>query len=285
MAKRNYWGHEIPSPQTVITNAAIGSQIDGLLRKVADLLGVDRSSQSEIIESILESAREVENEIEFEKRVKARLIGRCDRSKMQEAIRERSITIFNEITKHYVGQSLLDVGCGNGFISGMSKPRFSEIQLMDVVNYVDPSVELPYAAYKEGAPFSLGRQFDTVILLTVLHHANDPMTLLRESWKSTKGRLLIIESVFGVHSQPPSGHYELAQHETSDQIAYAVFVDWLYNRILNDDIPVPYNFTTPEKWSQVFEDGEMRVANTINLGQDIEIAPELHFLFVLERER
>jgi hypothetical protein len=64
-----------------------------------------------------------------------------------------------------------------------------------------------------------------------------------------------------------------------------VFVDWLYNRILNDDIPVPYNFTTPEKWSQVFEDGEMRVANTINLGQDIEIAPELHFLFVLERER
>jgi hypothetical protein len=109
------------------------------------------------------------------------------------------------------------------------------------------------------------------------------MTLLKESWKVTKQRLIIIESVFGVHTRSPSAPYELAQLAEPEQIAYAVFVDWLYNRVLHDNIPIPYNFTTPARWLEVFANHAMRVAEVKNLGQDLKIAPELHYMFVLER--
>ena len=81
----------------------------------------------------------------------------------------------------------------------------------------------------------------------------------------------------------PPVKYELVKLSDEDQIAYATFVDWFYNRVLHDDVPVPYNFTTVENWQATFLQYNMRLAQTIHLGQDIEIGPEYHVLFVLEK--
>jgi SAM-dependent methyltransferase len=202
---------------------------------------------------------------------------------MKAALRERSRIVFDEIKQVSTGKTLLDVGCGDGIVAQMLNPRFSEILLTDVANYVDRDVQLPFLPYMEGGRLPVEKSLDTVLLLTVLHHASDPLTLLRESWRATAKRLVIIETVFGVHEQPPTGHYELADFDESDQIAFAVFVDWLYNRVLHDDVPTPYNFTTPQRWLDTFAELGMRVAELKNLGQDIQIVPELHYLFVLER--
>jgi hypothetical protein len=281
--RHNCWNHVIPSPQEVVRNGKIKSKVENLLDLTSDMLGLDPDAKADVIDSTFSSARNVSDAIEFEQIVKRKLVYGCDRSMMHEAIRERSSTIFGEIVGRFRGHSLLDVGCGNGLISQMSKPHFAEVQMLDVVNYVSPEITLPYLPYKEGEAFPVSKGYDTVLLLTVLHHSNDPMTLLKESWKTTNQRLIIIESVFGVHVQPPIGSYELAVLEEPEQIAYAVFVDWLYNRVLNDNIPVPYNFTTPERWLEIFVECGMHVAEIENLGQDIKIAPELHYMFVLER--
>jgi hypothetical protein len=68
-----------------------------------------------------------------------------------------------------------------------------------------------------------------------------------------------------------------------DQIAFAAFVDWFYNRVLHTDVPFPYNFTKGEKWQQVFATHGMRLVHTIHLGKDINTGPEYHVLFVLEQ--
>jgi hypothetical protein len=67
------------------------------------------------------------------------------------------------------------------------------------------------------------------------------------------------------------------------QIGYAAFVNWFYNRVQHDGVPVPYNFTTPEKWHSVFVQQGMQILQTKHLGQDIDIGPEYHILFVLQK--
>jgi hypothetical protein len=107
---------------------------------------------------------------------------------------------------------------------------------------------------------------------------------LKMAWAATRKRLIIIESVVGVHKAEPPVRYDLANASDENQIAYAAFVDWFYNRVLHDDVPVPYNFTTPERWQSTFLQHGMHLAHTIYLGQDIDIGPEYHVLFVLEKQ-
>jgi hypothetical protein len=145
-------------------------------------------------------------------------------------------------------------------------------------------LELPYLEYKEGHPLPVKEKYDTVLLLTVLHHSSDPVELLRMAWEVTNKTLIIIESVVGIHQVPPNIRYELADLSDKHQIAYAAFIDWFYNRVLHDNVPVPYNFTTPDNWQAIFRKYNMRLTHTVHEGQDIEIGPEYHILFVLEKQ-
>ncbi len=279
----NFWKHLIPSPQQAVSNSELKSLIESLLSHIADVLGLSDIARIDAIKTMFEVAENETDELVFEQIVKEKLVGKCDRTKLNLIIQERSSIIYEEIKSHLQGQTLLDIGCGNGLISEMARQNFSEVQLLDVVNYINPDVKLPFMSYHEGENLPVDRMYDTVLLLTVLHHTNDPLTLLKEAWKVTNKRLIIIESIFGVHEKLPNNKYKLADHGDREQIAFAVFVDWLYNRVLHDNIPVPYNFTTPQKWIEIFTQLEMRLVESINLGQDIEIAPELHYLFVLTR--
>jgi hypothetical protein len=112
----------------------------------------------------------------------------------------------------------------------------------------------------------------------------EPIELLRQAWQATRKRLIIIESVVGVHHVEPTIRYEIAELSDANQIAFAAFVDWFYNRVLHDDVPVPYNFTKVENWLSTFLEHRMHLVQTTHFGQDIEIGPEYHILFVLEKE-
>jgi 2-polyprenyl-3-methyl-5-hydroxy-6-metoxy-1,4-benzoquinol methylase len=123
----------------------------------------------------------VADELAFERAVKRKLVAKCDRTKMNLAIRERSSIVYEEIKSYFQGQTLLDVGCGNGFIGQLAKRHFREVQLLDIVNYLSPEVKLPFLLYREGQKLPVERAYDTVFLLTVLHHSNDPLALLKET--------------------------------------------------------------------------------------------------------
>ena len=282
--KTNFWKHSIPTPQQAIGNLGIRSLTESLISYVADVLGLNHAARTEAIDIVFKAATNVTDELAFEQIVKQSLVGKYDRTKMNLIIRERSSIVYEEIKSYMQGETLLDVGCGNGLISEIAKQHFREVMLLDVVSYISPEVKLPFTSYREGEKLPVDRLYDTVLLLTVLHHSNDPLTLLKETWKITNKRLIIIESIFGVHKQSSNKKYKLADFSEQEQISYAVFVDWLYNRILHDNIPVPYNFTTPQKWIETFKDLGMHLVESKNLGQDIDIAPELHFLFVLDKQ-
>jgi SAM-dependent methyltransferase len=283
--KTNVWGHQIPTPQSVILNPELFPYISRLMTKVLSLIGLNEASIERFTKLAVEKAEIFQDgSLEgYEQELKAGLAGLIQSRKMDEALTERAHIIFQEIKSELAGDSLLDIGCGNGLISDLAKDRFKHVQLLDVVPYVSSSIHLPFVLYTEGSPLPIDELYDTVLVLVVLHHSNDPIKLLKLAWAATKKRLIIIESVVGVHEQKPSANYELTSSSDQDQIAYAGFVDWFYNRVLHDNIPVPYNFTTPERWHQTFLEHDMHLAQTTYFGQDIDIGPEYHVLFVLEK--
>jgi len=282
--KSNFWGHKIPTPQAVVLNSDLRPYVDAFLNNVLGAYGL----RNEAIEGFKRSARtkarlEDETLIGYERDLKAGLIGLKSEWKEDQALTNRARLICQEITPFLAGDSLLDIGCGNGLVANCVRDRFSRILLLDVVRYVPYALNLDFKEYKEGDPLPIDELFDTVLLLTVLHHASDPAELLKLAWAATRNRLIIIESVVGIHEAIPSVKYELVALPDEYQIAFAAFVDWFYNRVLHDNVPVPYNFTTPERWQSLFVQLGMRLVQAVHFGQDIEIGPEYHILFVLEK--
>ena len=281
---KNVWGHQIPTPQSVILNPTLYPHVDKFLSKVLALIGLDTTAIDRFKRLAAQKARVDETLAAYEWDLKAGLIGQTVRNKEDKALTNRANVIYAEVMPYLEGDSLLDIGCGNGLISNLARDRFKRLQLLDVVQYVTPALNLPFQLYQAGHPLPTNELFDTVLLLTVLHHSNNPVELLKLAWGATKKKLIIIESVVGVHQLETPANYELVELPDEDQIAYAAFVDWFYNRVLHDDVPVPYNFTTPEEWQSIFVKNKMHLAQTIHLGQDIDIGPEYHILFVLEKQ-
>jgi SAM-dependent methyltransferase len=282
----NYWNRQIPTPQSVILNHKLHTQINEYLSKVLALFGLDGPAISRFQMTVAHIAKKEKDDtlVAYERALKRELTGLTKQSSESKALNDRAKIIYSEIKDFLVGDSLLDIGCGNGLISNLSRNHFKQKLLLDVVEYVPEAFNLDFKLYKEGQPLPISEPFDTVFLLTVLHHSKNPEELLKLAWGATKKRLIIIESVIGVHQVTPPVRYELANSDIEDQIGFAAFVDWFYNRVLHDDVPVPYNFTTVDDWESTFSKNKMRLARTIHFGQDIEIGPEYHVLFVLEKE-
>lgn len=281
----NFWKVPIPTPQSIILNEKLYPHIDKLLSEVLVLVGVDRAAIAQFKDLAKSAAKRDESLtlVAYERSLKAGLLGLVRHDRKDECLNRRAKVIYDEISSCLIGDSLLDIGCGNGLISNLARGRFKKIQLLDVVNYLPAALNLPFLLYKEEEQLPIEGAFDTVLLLTVLHHSRDPVELLKKAWAATKKRLIIIESVVGVREPDPP--CEFVTLDDTDQVAYAAFVDWFYNRVLHDDIPVPYSFTTPDKWLSLFQQHKMNCTKTIYLGQDIAIGPEYHMLFVLDKEK
>jgi SAM-dependent methyltransferase len=281
---KNNWGEQIPTPQSVILNPRLRPHIDRLLDKVLTLIGLNTTAVERFKELAAQKAQVdlYDPLVAYERDLKAGLIGMAVRNREAKVLAERAKTIYDEIRAYFIGESLLDIGCGNGLIANFARRDFSTVQLLDVVEYVTPGLNIPFQLYKEGS-LPTRDLYDTVLLLTVLHHSNNPVELLKSAWAVTRQRLIIIESVVGIHRLEPPAKYELIDLPDEDQVAYAAFVDWFYNRVLHDDVPVPYNYATPDKWKSIFLECGMHLTQTVHLGQDIDIGPEYHILFVLEK--
>jgi 2-polyprenyl-3-methyl-5-hydroxy-6-metoxy-1,4-benzoquinol methylase len=296
--KFNVWRDEIPTPQSVLLDPKMEPYIDKLLQRVLTLYGLNNAAIDRFKELALNQAR-VEAEcgvVAFEHSLKSGLINQIDKNKANETLYQRANIIYDEIKEFIVGDSLLDIGCGNGLVCSLIKHHLRlKPLLLDVVRYVPRELGLDFVPYREGQRLPVSEPFDTVLLLVVLHHSRNPEELLDLAWAATRKRLIIIESVVGVHKLESKVKYDLVALTDKEQFAYAAFVDWFYNRVLHDNVPVPYNFTTPEKWRSIFIDHKMdgdpadggerhgQLTHVRHLGQDIEIGPEYHILFVLDK--
>jgi hypothetical protein len=222
-------------------------------------------------------------EVVLESRLRSHLRGAIDQSVLDSAFARRAKRILGQIHPHVKGPRVADVGCGDGLIGQeLSREGFA-VSLVDVMHYLHPSVRLPLVLY-DGAGLlpSDVRPVNTALLLTVLHHTEAPLSLFEAVSERTIDRVIIIESVCGL-KRAGVGTSPLYGLSAVGQRKYATFVDWFYNRVLHEAVPVPYNFGSPEEWRLAFQTRGWRVGVEIDLGIDQPLVPEHHALFVLDR--
>lgn len=285
--EENFWGLKIPTPQSAVLNPQLKPYIDRLLTQMLSLCGLEEEAIRSFKELADHEARvnRYDTRVAYERELKRGLTGMIRLTNLDAALDRRAEIIKTQIEPHLEGNSLLDIGCGNGMIANLISDRFKEVQLVDVVDYLPRQLRrrLTFTKYEEGEPLPFDKPFDTVLLLTVLHHSTNPRKLLKFAWSMTARKLIIIESVVGIYALVQHAKYELVDSPLELQIGYAAFIDWFYNRVLHTDVPVPYNFTTPETWKSHFEQKKMHLERTVHLGQDIDIGPEYHIMFVLQK--
>ena len=277
---KNVWGWEIPRVEDVIVRDDLHDLMRGVTERILGAIG-QKTVSHEVFELLVneKSNRPV---VELEKLLHDKIVRQSEAEReLHDGMRNRANIIFSQIAKYLVGDSLADVGCGHGLVSWAARDRFKDILLLDILDYRDPDVSLPFRMYSQTDAPPFERSFDCTLLITVLHHAIAPLELLKIVWGCTRQRLIIIESVFGVTGK--STDSPLPQFDTPTQLCYAVFCDWFYNRVLNQDVSVPYTFNTPEKWREIFRKLPATIAAEADLGVDLDIVPEHHFIFVLDR--
>jgi len=238
---------------------------------------------SQTAKEILDLARCCD-EGEYEDKLYNQLVEAGLAGRMNQELNYRAEHNAELVRKHLRGATVLDFGCGDAKTAKFLESSGYQINLADV--YQHSSVKeskLPFYLLSDGKINTDG-QFDNTLVLTVLHHCDRPLETLDETIRVTKkgGRVIVIESVYGIDFPDGSGFNELSREQ---QIQAAAFIDHWGNRILIDPrekINLPYNYLTAEKWKEVFEERGLAEIHMEHLGIDLPFLPEYHTLHVCE---
>jgi SAM-dependent methyltransferase len=275
------FGHRRYLPAEVLADKVLAEVLRPTFLTICRELGLKDGDASRLGQQIWAgSTRASTTDLEMELRRSFAAI--LDPTHLRAAFDRRANKIIEQIAPYLTGSSVADIGCGDGMVAWGLRDQFTRIMLFDVHSYLDARVQRPLLLYAEGKTLPMDEMVDSSLLLTVLHHYWDPLHLLRETRRVTRNRALVIESVFGVVPATGCPLSTLYLLDRERQRMYATFVDWFYNRILRDGIPVPYNFSTPAEWPHIFGRTGWSVRNSIDLGIDQPIVPEHHILYVLE---
>jgi SAM-dependent methyltransferase len=176
---------------------------------------------------------------------------------------------------------VVDVGCGNGLVMHLL-PRRWDVVLADVERRLSPGVRFPFVPWHPTRGHFLPVRPDVVLLLTVLHHARHPRKVIEAVSRLRPRRIVVIESVL----EEPRGRARLArllrESDFATRIWFATFADWIYNRVLQDEQLVPFNFGRVADWHTLFADAGYACVAEQSLGLDQPLVPEVHWLGVFE---
>ncbi|MBI2446377.1 MAG: methyltransferase domain-containing protein [Parcubacteria group bacterium] len=153
----------------------------------------------------------------------------------------RTDAIYENIKQWIMGDRILDLGSGAGDVGEKIKTKMDKnVVLADTNNFNKAS--LPFLLYDGNKlPFGDG-SFDTVLLITVLHHASNYTNVLGEA-RRVASRIIVIETIYGGETAS----------ELNENLNRTIFLDWFYNRVLlNYDIDIPCNFATEQEWRARF---------------------------------
>ncbi len=109
-------------------------------------------------------------------------------------MKDRAAAIAEQLALHFApGQSLLEIGAGKGHVArALKEVARVDIRLVDVVDYNDTDMRLELY---DGSrlPFP-DNTFDYSLLIFVLHHTSEPVSLLKEALRVSRGGVIVMEN-------------------------------------------------------------------------------------------
>lgn len=129
----------------------------------------------------------------------------------------------------------LDVGCGSGELAMSIKANRPNIELTGVDVYVRENTALEVLEF-DGShlPFA-DKSFDFVMISDVLHHANDPASLLRECKRVARNYIFIKDHIC----------------DSNWDRQVLSFMDWVGNR--GYGVVLPYNYLSSKEWTMLYK--------------------------------
>jgi SAM-dependent methyltransferase len=139
------------------------------------------------------------------------------------------------------GDSILDIGTGNGGVAHQLYEKGIGVTCVDVVNKSAFDGIQPTLYDGQHLPFP-DESFSTTMLLTVLHHTPHPTQVLSEAARTARAQVIVMEDVFRNGLQRKLTHW----------------ADSLVNWEFNDH---PHTNMTEETWEALFRNLGLKVAN------------------------
>ena len=160
------------------------------------------------------------------------------------------------------GSRILDVGGGWGFYAEPLQRRGHRCVVLDVV---EPAVQnAPVVVYSGDEPMPFPDQsFDASMLITVLHHVEDPEFMLQEITRVTRRHLIVVEDTY---------HHALGKFWTKTR-------DQLYNF---EFFGHPGNFKKTDEWIEWFEQRGFKLADIESVYTWLSGLRILNTVFVFE---
>jgi len=159
----------------------------------------------------------------------------------------RIVDIFDEFIVQ--GERTLDIGAGGGWISNELKQRKNiKATLLDVINLNQTDFKLIIYDGKS-MPF-LANNFDTSLLICVLHHCQEPSEVLKEAARVTKNKIIIIEDVFN----SSFGRFSLCFKDVVINLTFC-----LLTKLVREITNMPFNFKKTSEWEKIFEELNLKV--------------------------
>ena len=131
-------------------------------------------------------------------------------------------------------RSVLDVGCGDGLLDKLILDRRPDLNLAGVDVLVRPTAHIPVTSFDgRRLPFA-DRSWDTVLFCDVLHHTDDPVSMLREAVRVARHSIVIKDHlVQGLLARPTLR-----------------LMDFVGNA--PHGVVLPYNYLTRGQWEEAF---------------------------------
>lgn len=170
----------------------------------------------------------------------------------------RKLIDFIKPTDH-----VLDVGAGDCRLSArLQKIVGCQVTAVDVEDF--NATDLPLMLFDgERLPFP-DDAFDVVLLIFVLHHAEDAAAILKEAARVSRGRIIVLEDVL-----------------TSfwDRIIFRLFHRWL---AWSEKISYPFREWRPVQWTQLAQSLELRQKSATMVGRQFFFSCR-HIVFEWEK--
>jgi SAM-dependent methyltransferase len=129
------------------------------------------------------------------------------------------------------GATVLDVGCGDGLLGRTIRNARPDVTLTGMDVLVRPVSHIPVQEF-DGRTIPMGnRSVDVILLVDVLHHADDPLRLLAEVARVARQAIVIKDHV---------------QAGWLDRQTLRI-MDWTGNAA--HGVALPYNYWTAKEWT------------------------------------
>ena len=161
----------------------------------------------------------------------------------QKSVHSRRVDSLTNHLVELMGRTgnVLDVGCGDGLLASLLAAKLPYAGFYGIDVLVRENTHVP-VGYFDGVkiPFD-DNSFDTVMMVDVLHHTDEPAILMREAKRVAKDHII------------------LKDHTRDGWLANSTlrFMDWVGNA--HHGVALPYNYLSRSEWNSMFANLDLEV--------------------------